>query len=46
MSVDFAGLFRELYACIASERLAWEGRGAESVRGKTTIAQALEPLLR
>jgi uncharacterized protein YbjT (DUF2867 family) len=46
MSADFAGLFRELYACIRSQRFAWEGRGAEGVRGKTTIAQALEPLLR
>jgi uncharacterized protein YbjT (DUF2867 family) len=45
MSTNIAELFRELYTCIASGRFAWES-GGEPVRGKTTIAQALEPLLR
>jgi uncharacterized protein YbjT (DUF2867 family) len=46
MSANFAGLFRELYACIQSDRFAWEGGAAEAVRGKTSIAEALAPLLR
>ncbi|HKP58546.1 MAG TPA: NmrA family NAD(P)-binding protein [Polyangiales bacterium] len=44
-SSDFAELYRELFACIRSGRLAWEGRG-ETIRGTTTVAAALEPLLR
>jgi uncharacterized protein YbjT (DUF2867 family) len=46
MSANIAELFRELYACIASGRMTWEGGEAEGVRGKVTLAQALEPLLR
>jgi uncharacterized protein YbjT (DUF2867 family) len=46
MSENFAGLFRELYACIRSDRFVWEGGSAEAVRGKTSIGEALAPLLR
>jgi uncharacterized protein YbjT (DUF2867 family) len=46
MSTNIAELFRELYACIASGRMTWEGGSAEAVRGEVTLAQALEPLLR
>jgi hypothetical protein len=45
MSTDIAQLFRELYAGIQSGRMQWEGGSAEAVRGKTSIAQALAPLL-
>jgi uncharacterized protein YbjT (DUF2867 family) len=45
MSTDIAQLFRELYAAIQSGRMQWEGGSAEAVRGKTSISQALAPLL-
>ena len=44
VSQNVAELFRELNAGIASGRVAWEGTG-ETVRGKTTVKEALRPLL-
>jgi uncharacterized protein YbjT (DUF2867 family) len=46
LSTNIAELFREMYAGMASGRVRWEGGSAEAVRGTTSLARALEPLLR
>jgi hypothetical protein len=44
MSTNFAQLYRELYGCIVSGSFKWES-GKDPVRGKTTLAEALRPLM-
>jgi len=41
MSPQMAELYRELYAGVASGRVAWEAGAARAVRGTVTIADAL-----
>jgi uncharacterized protein YbjT (DUF2867 family) len=43
-SAEFAAIFREMHAGIASGLVAWEGQG-EALRGQTTLEQALRPLV-
>ncbi len=45
ISRPFAALFREMYAGIASGRVAWEGGAARAVRGTVTADQLLSTLL-
>lgn len=46
MSANAAGLYRELYESALGGHLVWEGGKAEAVRGKTSIKDALAPMLR
>jgi len=43
-SENVAALFREMLAGFASGKVTWDGRG-ERVRGKTTLEDAIRPLL-
>jgi uncharacterized protein YbjT (DUF2867 family) len=45
VSENVAALFRELYAGIASGKVAWEGTGTEPRRGPTSSEHALRALL-
>ena len=45
MTPAVAALYRELYAGIASGRIAWEGGAARAVRGTVTVDDILRPLL-
>lgn len=45
LSAAFAELFREMYAGIATGRVAWEGGSARFVRGSTPIDTVLRPHL-
>lgn len=44
IGAEAAGLFREMYAAIASGRVAWEGKGARLVRGSVDLEAALRGL--
>jgi uncharacterized protein YbjT (DUF2867 family) len=45
MSREVAALFRDMYAGIASGRVAWEGGAARAVRGSVTAEDVLRGLL-
>jgi uncharacterized protein YbjT (DUF2867 family) len=44
VSEDIALLYREMYAGIIGGRVAWEGKGAEAVRGTTHVEEVLRAL--
>jgi uncharacterized protein YbjT (DUF2867 family) len=46
ISADVAGLFREMYAGLASGHVAYEGKGARAVRGKDDAETVLRGLLK
>jgi uncharacterized protein YbjT (DUF2867 family) len=45
ISADVAGLFREMYEGLRNGRVAFEGAGAEAVRGPTPIDEVVRALL-
>jgi NAD(P)H dehydrogenase (quinone) len=44
ISQNVAELFRQMYAGLASGHIAWEGKGAEALRGTTGIEETLRAL--
>jgi uncharacterized protein YbjT (DUF2867 family) len=44
ISQNVAELFRQMYAGLATGQIAWEGKGAEAVRGTTSIEETLGAL--
>jgi uncharacterized protein YbjT (DUF2867 family) len=45
LSAEVAGLYREMYAGIASGRVAWEGGAARAARGTVPVEETLRGLL-